>query len=44
MEHTLVILKPEALEKRTLGSVMWYWDEAGFDLVAAKVGTAPPEK
>lgn len=44
MERTLVILKPEALERRIVGSVMWFWDDAGFDLVAAKVSTEPPER
>jgi hypothetical protein len=42
MQRTLVILKPEALENRTIGAVLSFWDDAGFQLVAAKVKHSSP--
>lgn len=44
MQRTLVILKPEALERHIVGSVLKWWDDAGFDLIACKVATEPPER
>jgi len=42
-QQTLVILKPEALERCIIGSVLQYFDHHGFTLVASRVATEPEE-
>ena len=37
MEETLIILKPDCMEKRIAGEVISRFEKAGFDIVAAKV-------
>jgi nucleoside-diphosphate kinase len=37
MEETLIILKPDCMEKRVAGAVISRFEQAGFEIVAAKV-------
>ncbi|MDR2863841.1 MAG: nucleoside-diphosphate kinase [Puniceicoccales bacterium] len=37
MEKTLIILKPDCMEKRLVGAVLDRFQKAGFDLIAAKL-------
>lgn len=37
MEETLIILKPDCMEKRLAGEVISRFEKAGFEIVAAKV-------
>ena len=37
MEKTLIILKPDAFEKRKVGATLTRFEEAGFGIVAAKM-------
>lgn len=37
MEKTLIILKPDAFEKRKVGATINRFEDAGFDVVAAKM-------
>jgi nucleoside-diphosphate kinase len=37
MEKTLIILKPDCMEKRLAGTVLDRFQKAGFDIVAAKL-------
>ncbi|MEN9593156.1 MAG: hypothetical protein RJA21_1632 [Gemmatimonadota bacterium] len=37
MEKTLIILKPDAMEKRFVGDVLNRFQQAGFDIVACKM-------
>jgi nucleoside-diphosphate kinase len=37
MEKTLIILKPDCMEKRLAGAVLSRFQNAGFDIVAAKL-------
>ena len=37
MEETLIILKPDCMEKRVAGEVISRFERAGFEIVAAKV-------
>lgn len=37
MEETLIILKPDCLEKRVAGEVISRFEKAGFETVAAKI-------
>jgi len=37
MERTLIILKPDAFEKRKVGNTLSRFEDAGFNLVAAKM-------
>lgn len=37
MEETLVILKPDCIEKRIVGEVISRFEKAGFDIVSSKV-------
>lgn len=37
MEKTLIILKPDAFEKRKVGATIDRFEQAGFDIVAAKL-------
>ena len=37
MEETLVIFKPDCMEKRILGKVLSRFEQADFDIVASKV-------
>lgn len=37
MEETLVIFKPDCIEKRIVGEVISRFEKAGFDIVASKV-------
>ena len=37
MEKTLIILKPDCMEKRLAGAVLDRFQQAGFDIVAAKL-------
>ncbi|NDV61391.1 nucleoside-diphosphate kinase [Puniceicoccales bacterium CK1056] len=37
MEKTLIILKPDAFEKRKVGATLSRFEDAGFNIVAAKL-------
>ena len=37
MEETLIILKPDCIEKRVIGEVVSRFEKAGFDITASKV-------
>ena len=37
MEETIIILKPDCMEKRIAGEVITRFENAGFDIVASKV-------
>ena len=37
MEKTLIILKPDAMEKRFVGDVLYRFQSAGFDIVGCKM-------
>jgi nucleoside-diphosphate kinase len=37
MEETLIILKPDCMEKRVAGQVITRFEQAGFEIVAAKI-------
>ena len=37
MEETLIILKPDCMEKRVAGQVITHFEQAGFEIVAAKI-------
>lgn len=37
MEETLIILKPDCMEKRIAGEVITRFEQAGFEMVAAKI-------
>jgi nucleoside-diphosphate kinase len=37
MEETLIILKPDCIEKRIVGEVVTRFEKAGFDIISAKV-------
>ena len=37
MEKTLIILKPDAFEKRKVGATLGRFEDAGFNIVAAKM-------
>src|SRR6056297_2160393 len=37
MEETLIILKPDCIEKRVAGEVISRFEKAGFEIAAAKV-------
>ena len=37
MEETLIILKPDCMEKRVAGKVITRFEQAGFEIVAAKI-------
>ncbi|HBM86864.1 MAG TPA: nucleoside-diphosphate kinase [Opitutae bacterium] len=37
MQETLIILKPDCMEKRLAGEVITRFEKAGFEIVAAKV-------
>ena len=37
MEETLIILKPDCMEKRVAGEVISRFEKAGFDIVASKI-------
>jgi len=37
MEKTLIILKPDAFEKRKVGATLSRFEEAGFSVIAAKM-------
>ena len=37
MEETLIILKPDCMEKRIAGEVITRFENAGFDIVASKM-------
>lgn len=39
MEETLIILKPDCMEKRVAGEVISRFEKAGFDIVASKIIT-----
>lgn len=42
MEKTFIILKPDAMEKRLVGTILARFEAAGFDVVACKMGRLPP--
>jgi nucleoside-diphosphate kinase len=42
MEKTLIILKPDCMEKRLAGTVLDRFQTAGFDIVAAKLTRLSP--
>ena len=42
MEKTLIILKPDAMEKRLVGEVLGRFERAGFDIVACKMTRLSP--
>ena len=37
MEETLIIFKPDCIEKRVVGEVISRFEKAGFDIIASKV-------
>jgi nucleoside-diphosphate kinase len=37
MEETLIILKPDCMEKRVAGEVITRFEKAGFEIVASKI-------
>ena len=37
MEETLIILKPDCMEKRVAGEVISRFEKAGFEIVASKI-------
>jgi nucleoside-diphosphate kinase len=37
MEETLIILKPDCMEKRVAGQVITRFEQAGFEIVASKI-------
>jgi nucleoside-diphosphate kinase len=43
MERTLVLLKPDAMQKRICGKVIARFDEAGFKIIACKMIALTPE-
>jgi len=43
METTLVIFKPDAMEKRIVGVVLSRFESAGIDVVACKMARLTPE-
>ncbi|MFZ9747275.1 MAG: nucleoside-diphosphate kinase [Opitutaceae bacterium] len=42
MEKTFIILKPDAMEKRLVGTILARFEAAGFDVVACKMGRLSP--
>lgn len=42
MEKTLVILKPDAMERRLYGTVLLRFEKEGFDVLGAKLMTLTP--
>ncbi|MFN7340610.1 MAG: nucleoside-diphosphate kinase [Opitutia bacterium] len=42
MEKTLVILKPDAMERRLYGTVLLRFEKEGFDILGAKLMTLTP--
>ncbi|MBM3865039.1 MAG: nucleoside-diphosphate kinase [Verrucomicrobia bacterium] len=42
MEKTFIILKPDAMEKRLVGTIVARFEAAGFDVVACKMGRLSP--
>ena len=42
MEKTLIILKPDAMEKRLVGEVLGRFERAGFHIVACKMTRLSP--
>lgn len=44
METTLIILKPDAFEKRKVGATIDRFEQAGFELIGAKMMQLGPEK
>jgi nucleoside-diphosphate kinase len=42
MEKTLVILKPDAMERRLYGTVLLRFEREGFDILGAKLMTLTP--
>ena len=42
MEKTFIILKPDAMEKRLVGTILARFEAAGFDVVACKMGRLAP--
>lgn len=42
MEKTFVIFKPDAMEKRIVGTVLSRFEAAGFDVIGCKMGRLSP--
>ncbi|MCH8474532.1 MAG: nucleoside-diphosphate kinase [Opitutales bacterium] len=42
MEKTLILLKPDCVEKRSMGEVISRFEKAGFTLVASKILSLTP--
>ncbi|HEY1107154.1 MAG TPA: nucleoside-diphosphate kinase [Opitutaceae bacterium] len=42
MERTFIICKPDAMEKRLVGTVLSRFEAAGFDIVGCKMGRLSP--
>jgi nucleoside-diphosphate kinase len=42
MEKTFIILKPDAMDKRLVGTILARFESAGFDVVACKMGRLSP--
>ena len=42
MEKTFVIFKPDAMEKRVVGTVLSRFEASGFDVVGCKMGRLSP--
>lgn len=43
-EYTLIILKPEVIEKKLIGSVLKYFDNFGFECVQMRMGLGTREQ
>lgn len=42
MEKTFIILKPDAMEKRLVGTVLARFEAAGFEVIGCKMGRLTP--
>jgi nucleoside-diphosphate kinase len=42
MQRTLIIFKPDCMEKRHVGAVLSRFEEAGFDIIACKMERLTP--
>jgi nucleoside-diphosphate kinase len=43
MEKTFIIFKPDAMEKRIVGTVLSRFEAAGFDVIGCKMGRLSPQ-
>src|SRR5688572_27045696 len=42
MQRTFIIFKPDAMEKRVVGTVLSRFEAAGFDVIGCKMGRLTP--